>query len=53
MSRIFETPGHAITKIVSIGIQVRHRLTTHGFTMNVTKEPLARFDQLVPVNLQT
>ena len=41
----------ATTKLVSIGIQVRHRLTTHGFAMNVTKEPLAWFDQVVACGL--
>ncbi|KAG1716764.1 hypothetical protein ID866_362 [Astraeus odoratus] len=39
------------TKIASIGIQVRHRLTTHGFAMNVTKEPLRWFDQVVACGL--
>ncbi|KAL4068397.1 hypothetical protein V8B97DRAFT_1873376 [Scleroderma yunnanense] len=41
----------ATTKIASIGVQVRHRLTTHGFAMNVTKEPLAWFDQVVACGL--
>ncbi|KAJ7184313.1 hypothetical protein C8R46DRAFT_1172566 [Mycena filopes] len=35
----------ANTKIGSIGIQVRHRLTTHGFSMNITQEPIPWFDQ--------
>jgi len=39
------------TKIASIGVQVRHRLTTHGFAMNVTREPLAWFDQVVACGL--
>ena len=37
----------ATTKIASIGVQVRHRLTMHGFAMSVTKEPLTWFDQVV------
>lgn len=39
------------TKIGSIGVQVRHRLTTHGFALNITKEPLAWFDQVVACGL--
>ncbi|KAJ7702252.1 hypothetical protein B0H17DRAFT_138046 [Mycena rosella] len=41
----------ANTKIASIGVQVRHRLTTHGFAMNVTREPLPWFDQVVACGL--
>ena len=37
----------AHTKVASIGVQVRHRLTTHGFAFNVTREPLAWFDTVV------
>ncbi|KAF8641022.1 hypothetical protein AX17_000667 [Amanita inopinata Kibby_2008] len=39
------------SKIASIGVRVRHRLTTHGFSLNVTKEPLAWFDQIVACGL--
>ncbi|TFK57549.1 chloroplast lipoate protein ligase [Heliocybe sulcata] len=39
------------TKIASIGVQVRHRLTTHGFAMNITKEPLPYFDNVVACGL--
>jgi lipoyl(octanoyl) transferase len=38
-------------KVASIGVQVRHRLTTHGFAMNVTHEPRAWFDQVVACGL--
>jgi lipoate-protein ligase B len=38
-------------KVASIGVQVRHRLTTHGFAMNVTREPRAWFDQVVACGL--
>ncbi|KAH9921421.1 lipoyltransferase [Fomitopsis serialis] len=41
----------AQTKIASIGVQVRHRLTTHGFAMNVTREPRAWFDQIIACGL--
>ncbi|PCH33255.1 lipoyltransferase [Wolfiporia cocos MD-104 SS10] len=39
------------TKVASIGVQVRHRLTTHGFAMNVTCEPLAWFEKIVACGL--
>ncbi|KAL1659504.1 hypothetical protein GGF50DRAFT_107482 [Schizophyllum commune] len=39
-------------KIASIGVQVRHRLTSHGFAMNITREPLAWFDQVVACGLE-
>lgn len=29
-----------VHKIASIGIQVRHRITSHGFAINITNEPL-------------
>ncbi|KAF9454992.1 lipoyltransferase [Macrolepiota fuliginosa MF-IS2] len=40
-----------VTKIASIGVQIRHRLTSHGFAFNVTREPLAWFDQVVACGL--
>jgi len=39
------------TKIASIGVQVRHRITSHGFAINVTHEPLAWFNQVVACGL--
>ena len=39
------------TKIGSIGVRVRHRLTVHGFAFNVTREPLAWFNQVVACGL--
>lgn len=41
----------AATKVASIGVQVRHRLTTHGFSINVTREPLAWFERVVACGL--
>jgi lipoyl(octanoyl) transferase 2 len=38
-------------KVASIGVQVRHRLTSHGFAMNVTHEPRAWFDKIVACGL--
>ena len=38
-------------KIGSIGVQIRHRLTSHGFSLNVTREPLPWFDQIVACGL--
>lgn len=40
------------TKIASIGVQVRHRLTSHGFAMNITREPLTWFDCVVACGLE-
>jgi lipoyl(octanoyl) transferase 2 len=45
---IFVTPT---AKIGSIGVQVRHRLTTHGLALNITREPLAWFEQVVACGL--
>ena len=39
------------TKIASIGVQVRHRLTNHGFAMNITPEPIKWFEQVVACGL--
>ena len=39
------------TKVASIGVQVRHRLTTHGFAFNVTPEPKKWFDRVVACGL--
>ncbi|KAJ7739639.1 hypothetical protein DFH07DRAFT_76045 [Mycena maculata] len=41
----------ANTKIASIGVQIRHRLTTHGFAINITREPIPWFDQVVACGL--
>ncbi|KAI0046847.1 chloroplast lipoate protein ligase [Auriscalpium vulgare] len=41
-----------VTKIGSIGVQVRHRLTSHGFAFNVTREPRAWFDEIVACGLE-
>lgn len=38
-------------KLGSIGVQVRHRLTTHGIALNVTREPVAWFEQVVACGL--
>lgn len=40
-----------VTKIGSIGVQVRHRLTTHGFAINFTREPLPWFDRVIACGL--
>ena len=42
---------NATTKVGSIGVQVRHRLTTHGFAFNVTSEPIPWFDEIVACGL--
>ena len=38
-------------KIGSIGVQIRHRLTSHGFSLNITREPLSWFEQIVACGL--
>lgn len=40
------------TKIGSIGVQVRHRLTSHGFSLNITREPTAWFEEVVACGLE-
>ncbi|GLB36515.1 putative catalyzes the transfer of endogenously produced octanoic acid from octanoyl-acyl-carrier-protein onto the lipoyl domains of lipoate-dependent enzymes [Lyophyllum shimeji] len=40
------------TKIGSIGVQVRHRLTSHGFALNITREPIPWFDRIVACGLE-
>lgn len=41
----------AKTKLASIGVQVRHRLTTHGFALNVTRSPIAWLNNVVACGL--
>ncbi|KAI0273446.1 hypothetical protein BC834DRAFT_921518 [Gloeopeniophorella convolvens] len=41
----------AQAKVASIGVQVRHRLTAHGFAVNVTREPQRWFDEVVACGL--
>jgi lipoyl(octanoyl) transferase 2 len=38
-------------KLASIGMQVRHGLTAHGFAVNITREPLPWFDQVIACGL--
>lgn len=40
------------TKIGSIGVQVRHRLTSHGFALNITREPISWFDRIIACGLE-
>lgn len=40
-----------LTKIASIGVQVRHRLTSHGFAINITNAPIPWFNQIVACGL--
>lgn len=37
----------ATTKIASIGIQIRHRITSHGFALNVTDDVKFWFDKII------
>ncbi|KAF8308120.1 lipoyltransferase [Clavulina sp. PMI_390] len=38
-------------KLGSIGVQVRHRLTTHGISINITEEPIPWFNEVVACGL--
>ncbi|KAJ9103752.1 hypothetical protein QFC21_002212 [Naganishia friedmannii] len=38
-------------KLASIGIQIRHRITSHGFAINVTTEPIPWFDLVTACGL--
>ncbi|KAJ9092069.1 hypothetical protein QFC19_008843 [Naganishia cerealis] len=38
-------------KLASIGIQIRHRITSHGFAINVTTEPILWFDLVTACGL--
>jgi hypothetical protein len=37
--------------LASIGIQIRHRITSHGFAINVTGEPIPWFDLVTACGL--
>lgn len=39
-------------KIVSIGVQVRHRITTHGFALNVTRDVVPWFNRIVACGIK-
>lgn len=38
-------------KVSSIGIHIRQRLTTHGFALNLTEEPLPWFEHITACGL--
>ena len=38
-------------QVASIGIHLRHRITSHGFAMNITPEPLKWFDLVMACGL--
>lgn len=38
-------------KLGSIGVQIRHRLTSHGIAYNVTREPISWFNQVIACGL--
>lgn len=48
MTGVFFTPTQ---KVSSIGVQVRHRISSHGFALNVTNEPLDWFRMIVACGL--
>lgn len=48
MTGVFFTPTQ---KVSSIGVQVRHRISSHGFALNITDEPLDWFNKIVACGL--
>lgn len=46
---VFVTPHK---KIGSIGIHIKHRVTFHGFCVNVTDQPLSYFKEIVACGLK-
>ncbi|WVO14543.1 lipoyl(octanoyl) transferase [Cryptococcus depauperatus] len=45
---VFSSPTE---KVASIGIHLRHRITSHGFAMNITPEPISWFDLVMACGL--
>ncbi|EIW68449.1 hypothetical protein TREMEDRAFT_18004, partial [Tremella mesenterica DSM 1558] len=45
---VFSSP---VEKVASIGIHLRHRITSHGFSINVTPEPIKWFDLVLACGL--
>jgi len=43
--------GPLFLQLASIGIQIRHRITSHGFAINVTTEPIPWFDLVTACGL--
>lgn len=51
ITRLHACLANLVLQVASIGIHLRHRITSHGFAMNITPEPIAWFDLVMACGL--